>query len=118
MGVEGQAIKVLRDTIAEIDLPGSDFLQTKALEAELKLSDDKTGTAIDLLNVLLSGEAGGFGKRTLSDEETQLIRLQLEVLQELRDDRERRLAVPVAAQANGQAPVRPQAAPLPALVAP
>jgi hypothetical protein len=118
LGLEGEAVKVLRDTIAEIDLPGSDFLQTKALEAELKLSDDKTGTAIDLLNVLLSGEAGGFGKRTLSDEEKQLIRLQLEVLQELRDDRQRQLAVPVAAQANGQAPVRPQAAPLPALVAP
>ena len=111
IGREGQAIKILKDTIERVDLPGLDMIQQYAIDADLKLATDKQTEALRILEKLLSGGFGGFGKRELSAEEKELIQTQIELLKELRADRRR----PVQAQ---QPRMRPKVEPLPAASVP
>lgn len=111
--LEGQAQKIFADTVAEVDLPGLDLLQTKVGQMEIKLrtaaGESTADVAIDILQRLRDDDA--FGKRQLSAEEKAFFNTQIELLREMRDaNRQPPPPQPVVVQAPQ---VRPKEAPVP-----
>lgn len=87
-GLQGQATKIINDTIAQLDLPGLDALQEAALAGDFKVARaDKRNLGDFGQEVLdaVSTNDPGFLKRRLDETELEIVaaaRLQLQVLEQ------------------------------------
>lgn len=128
MGAEGQAMKIVDDTLAKVNLSGLDVLRGQEVSAIRAENAGKTGVeAIQSEIAILEGAKqtarfGGFaaGPRVggdVSERDRQLIDRQIQVLNDLAETL-RNINPAQRPQAPAPAPVRPREAPLPAATVP
>jgi len=120
-GLIGQSTKIVKETLASIDLSGSDWLNDWRLQTNMKLYREQGMQEIDAaVAVLREAKLTNFGMGEVSQADQSFIDRQISVLEEL----SRQLELMRRENANPRkvivapAAVRPQEAPLPAATVP
>ena len=121
----GQVAETLNRLFSTINLPGIDMITSRAIQGEIlareQMGETPAQAAISSLQGALLGNFAERQARTsgiafqMSEEDKAQVRLQIEILQQLRDEMAAARQQPVKVQGP---PMRPKEAPLPAATAP
>ena len=118
--VQGTVLKIVEDSLAKVDLSGSDWLQSKMLTAKLKANDavgmDPIKSGIDVLEQAKGSKRFINAGNALSPEDTATINRQIEALKAL--EAALLQVRPAAPQRAALPAARPREAPLPGALQP